>query len=338
MNLIKIFNTRIIIGCLVLVVFLFVAWHWLSYKAFLQKPMLNQPDKIVITIKSGTGVNSLAANWYQQGWIESPYYLRLLAWLEPDFKLLKQGEYHLKSDDTPLTMLEKIAQGKVIQYSFTIVEGMNSFQLLDAIQQFENLKNDLELNPLQLQQILGIESSSIEGWFYPDTYHFSKGASGISLLKRAYQKMQTVLSEEWDSRAVGLPYANPYEALIMASIIEKETGVPSERGQIAGVFVRRLEKKMRLQTDPTVIYGIGPTFDGDITYKHLRTLTPYNTYKIKGLPPTPIALPGRESIHAALNPVPGDTLYFVATGDGGHYFSKTLEEHNKAVKRYLLKR
>jgi UPF0755 protein len=175
----------------------------------------------------------------------------------------------------------------------------------------------------------------IEGWLFPDTYFYSKGDSVTKLFKRAITKMQKVLAEEWQTKAEGLPYKNPYEALIMASIIEKETGISGERNKIAGVFVRRLNRRMKLGTDPTVIYGIGPSFNGDITFKDLRTKTPYNTRIIKGLPPTPIAMPSRASINAALHPENGDSLYFVADGSGGHYFSKTLEEHNRAVRRYV---
>ena len=186
-----------------------------------------------------------------------------------------------------------------------------------------------------LQSLLQSENYP-EGLIFPDTYNFSRGTTDKALLERAAETMQEILAQEWPGRNVGLPYSNPYEALIMASIIEKETGLASEREQIAGVFIRRLNQGMRLQTDPTVIYGMGESYDGDLTRTDLRTATPYNTYMNSGLPPTPIALPGREAIAASLHPDQGDTLYFVARGDGSHYFSSTLQEHQQAVQQYQL--
>ena len=184
---------------------------------------------------------------------------------------------------------------------------------------------------------LGLKSNSVEGWLYPETYYYSKGDTAFSLVQRSVNQMQSVLAEEWANREQGLPLKTPYEALVLASIVEKETGISSERERISGVFIRRLQKKMRLQTDPTVIYGIGENFNGDITWKDLKTPTPYNTRIIKGLPPTPIASPSRASIYATLHPAKEEVLYFVADGTGGHHFSKTLEEHNKAVRRWLKK-
>jgi len=187
----------------------------------------------------------------------------------------------------------------------------------------------------QLQQLLQTEKYP-EGLVFPDTYNFRRGTTDRDLLLRASDTMQKILAEEWQGRDVGLPYSEPYEALIMASIIEKETGLASERQQIAGVFIRRLQQRMRLQTDPTVIYGLGDSYDGDLTRTDLRTASPYNTYLNSGLTPTPIALPGREAIFASLHPDESDTLYFVARGDGSHYFSSSLEEHQRAVRQYQL--
>jgi UPF0755 protein len=197
-------------------------------------------------------------------------------------------------------------------------------------------RNDIQgLSEVELLNLLGMDTGYLEGWFYPDTYAVPRGFSLSELLRRAHTRMQLVLAEEWTARAVGLPFDEPEDALILASIIEKETGLDSERAEIAGVFVRRLQLGMRLQTDPTVIYGIS-NFDGNLTRIHLRTPTPYNTYTNQGLPPTPIALPGREAIRAALQPNDGEALYFVARGDGSHQFSATLEEHEDAVRRYQL--
>ena len=198
------------------------------------------------------------------------------------------------------------------------------------------IKNLTDYSSDSLLKKIKITESNVEGLFFPDTYYFTKGASDIELLQRAYRRGKAILEKEWESRDAGLPYKNDYDALIMASIIEKETALASERAMIAGVFVRRLKNKMKLQTDPTVIYAMGIKYDGNIRKKDLRIDSPYNTYRYNGLPPTPIALAGREAIHAALHPENDDTLYFVSKKDGSHYFSKTLYEHNKAVKKYQL--
>jgi UPF0755 protein len=211
-------------------------------------------------------------------------------------------------------------------------------ELLDAIRAHPAIRQTLEVEePADLAMAIGIEQAHAEGWFFPDTYRFPRGTADVDLLRRAHRVMQEQLSEAWDQRLPGLVLTDPYEALILASIIERETALESERPEIAGVFIRRLEKGMRLQTDPTVIYGLGSEFTGNLTRKHLESDTPYNTYTRSGLPPTPIAMPGRAALHAAVNPAPGDALYFVATGrdDGSHYFTATLSEHNAAVAKYL---
>lgn len=184
---------------------------------------------------------------------------------------------------------------------------------------------------------LGLAGEHPEGRFFPETYYFPRGTSDVEFLKRAYRTMEERLQQEWSRRADGLPYRNAYQALILASIVEKEAAEPSERREIAGVYVRRLRRGMRLESDPTVIYGLGDAFDGNLTRRNLRRPTPYNTYLRKGLPPTPIAMPGGAAIHAALNPAPGDALFFVARGDGTHYFSANLSEHRRAVERYQLR-
>ena len=239
---------------------------------------------------------------------------------------------------TPAELLDTLVRGDVRQYSFTIVEGWTYRELLRAIADHEALEVTTAYEDWPgVLEALEAEFDSPEGLFLPETYRFPRGTTDVDLLKQAYSLMQSALAEEWEGRASGLPLATPYEALTLASIIEKETALASERPLIAGVFVRRLEKRMRLQTDPTVIFGLGESFDGNLTRSHLRTDTPYNTYTRRGLPPGPIALPGRAAINAALNPAPGETLYFVATGlgDGSHKFSVTNAEHEAAVAEYL---
>ena len=252
---------------------------------------------------------------------------------------IKQGEYELPPLISPADLLRLFAEGKVKQRSFTWVEGITASQALKILQAQEYLsKPQMPLDMETLRSVLQLGYPSAEGWLFPDTYSYSRDADPWELIRQSYQRMQLTLTAEWEGRAAGLPYNSPYEALIMASIIEKETGAPEERAEIAGVFVRRLQKGMRLQTDPTVIYGLGDEYQGNIRRKHLRQPTPFNTYVIKGLPPTPIALPGLDSIHAALHPADGDSLYFVAKGDGTHQFSATLQEHEAAVRAYQLRR
>ena len=250
---------------------------------------------------------------------------------------MKTGEYRLTSKLTTKEFFDHIFSGKVLQYSLAVIEGWSFQQLLDAVNNHPKLMHTISnVAKENIMQKLGLKGH-YEGQFLPDTYHFPNQLSDVEFLKRAYNSMQRVLETEWENRAVGLIYKTPYEALIMASIVEKETGLASERQQIAGVFLRRLAKRMRLQTDPTVIYGMGDKYKGNLRKKDLLRDTPYNTYRRRGLPPTPIALPGRDAIHAALHPAKGNALYFVARGDGSHQFSDTLQEHNRAVIKYQLK-
>ncbi|MEJ2384101.1 MAG: endolytic transglycosylase MltG, partial [Xanthomonadales bacterium] len=260
---------------------------------------------------------------------------RLLLRLEP--AVLQAGEYRLEASMTPRDVIRRLGSGDVIHYRFTVVEGWTFRQLRQALAADTELAHELPSPDDGDWDFRGLfpELDHPEGWFLPETYLFTRGDSDRDLLLRANRAMQDALATAWEGRDTGLPLETPYELLILASIIEKETAVPQERGQIAGVFVRRLRKGMRLQTDPTVIYGLGETFDGDIRRRDLRTDTPYNTYTRHGLPPTPIALPGRAALEAAAHPEPGDTLYFVADGSGGHTFSRTLEEHQAAVDRLL---
>ena len=310
----------------------YYGWSWLVTE--LEIPQHHQ----IYTVNRGQSLYSVADDLKQKNIIRWPrlwvQYARV-AGLEN----IKSGEYPLEKYESPLSILKKINEGKVKQHQLTLIEGQTYKAFYETIVAEKKLNHSLAKDEiLALLKEMGMEHENPEGWLFPDTYSFSKGDTGESIVVRAYNKMKQVLDEEWEQRAENLPYKNAYEALIMASIVEKETGAAFEREKIAGVFVRRLNKKMRLQTDPTVIYGMGEKYKGNITRKDLKTPTPYNTYVIKGLPPTPIAMPGREAIYAALHPADGDELYFVAKGDGTHQFSATLEEHEAAVREYQLKR
>ena len=248
---------------------------------------------------------------------------------------IKAGSYSVKLGVTPEQLLAKLARGDVTQGESLLVEGWTFRQWRARLDQHPDLKHDTQgLSEAEIAARLGIEGARIDGWLLPDTYLFDKQSSDLELLARAHRAMRNKLEVAWDEREANLPYKNPYEALIMASIVEKETGRSDDRALVAAVFVNRLRKGMLLQTDPTVIYGLGETFDGNLRKRDLQTDTPYNTYTRGGLPPSPIAMPGLASIQAALHPAGSDVLYFVARGDGSSPFSRTLDEHNKAVNKY----
>ena len=274
-----------------------------------------------------------------EGVLDGAFWLRLYWRFNLPNQALHSGEYRLLPEQRARDLLGLWQRAEVVQYSLTLVEGWNFRQVRAALARQNALEQNLaDLSDQALMDKLGMPGVSPEGRFFPDTYRYVRGMSDLDLLKQASTRLDQVLDEEWGKRAEGLPYSKPYDALIMASMVEKETGVAEERGQIAGVFVRRLALGMRLQTDPTVIFGLGERYNGNLTRAHLQTPTPYNTYVINGMPPTPIALAGREAIHAALHPVAGRSLYFVARGDGSHVFSDNLEQHNRAVREYQLKR
>src|SRR5690606_715707 len=235
--------------------------------------------------------------------------------------------------------LDRLVAGRVMQHTLTIVEGWTLRQILDAVERHPMLVRTLDTtDPRRVMAAIGYPGHFAEGRFFPDTYHFPAGTTDVEFLRRAVDRMHAVLEEEWAQRDVGLPYASAYEALIVASLVERETAVPEEREQVAGVFVRRLQKNMKLQTDPTVIYALGEAFDGNIRRRELAIDSPFNTYRYAGLPPTPIGSPGRAAIRAALHPAPGEALYFVSRGDGTHEFTASLEKHNRAVRKYQLRR
>ena len=299
---------------------------------------VNLQEPRVFLIKPGSNIKTIAQDLTMQKIIEDPWLFILLAKLEGVETRVRAGEFRLEAGQTPDDLLEVFTRGSSIQYDFTVIEGWSFRQMLEALAQDPVIEHTLAgKSNAEIMQLVGYPGQHPEGMFFPDTYRFPRGTSDIDFLRRAYQVMQQHLEREWDQRAADLPLKSSYEALILASIIEKETAVGSERPLIAGVFTERLRRNMRLQTDPTIIYGLGSSFDGDIRFRDLKKDTPYNTYLHAGLTPTPIALPGLDSIRAALHPEPTKALYFVSRGDGTHYFSETLEEHNAAVARYQLK-
>lgn len=311
----------------------------LSYN-FVQQQLntaINIDEPQLLTLDKGTSAHQVMGRLYQQNNINNYGFWSSKFWLKinPGLASFKAGTYELTPDMALLELMQLLHSGKEKQFSITLVEGQSLKQWLQQLKKQQNLVgSDIELSALT--QALQAEGELLEGWLMPDTYFYTAGTEAEVIIKQAYTAMQGYLQTAWQNRASGLPYQSAYEALIMASIIEKETGLASERPRIAGVFINRLHKKMRLQTDPTVIYGMGDKFDGNIRRQDLRRATPYNTYVIKGLPPTPIAMPGRAAIDAALHPLATDEYYFVARGDGSHKFSKTLQEHNAAVRKYQL--
>ena len=310
---------------------------WKIHSALVQP--LNIAQEQLLDVPKGTTPTRTFYRLEANGVIKDAFWLRVY-WR---FNLAKQplhsGEYRMKPGMTVEGLIDLWKRGEMVQYSLTLVEGWNFRQVRAALAKEEKLDHSLAgLSDSQVMDKLGHTGIFPEGRFFPDTYRYVRGMSDIELLKTAYDRLDEVLAREWEQRAADAPYTEPYQALIMASLVEKETGVPQERGQIAGVFVRRMAMGMLLQTDPTVIYGLGDRYSGKLTRAHLKESTPYNTYMNAGLPPTPISMVGREAIHAALNPVEGNSLYFVARGDGTHVFSDDLDAHNNAVKEFQLKR
>lgn len=307
---------------------------------WLQTPLEGLASQTVFEINKGASLRSVAHDLHRRGMLDHPQAWIAWARLTDRAGSVKAGEYALNPGLTPRTLLELFSSGHVILHSVTFIEGSTFNDVRAILRQHSAIKPEgAELSEAELMRAIGAPDVHPEGQFFPDTYHFPRGTSDLTLLSNAYKRMQTELSAVWETRVPDLPLANPYEALILASIIEKETALQRERALIAGVFVERLKRGMRLQTDPTVIYGMQSAYDGNIRRADLRRDTPYNTYTRAGLPPTPIALPGAASLRAAVQPENSGALFFVATGegDGSHYFSRTLAEHNEAVRRYLRK-
>ena len=299
---------------------------------------LSEPETIIFT--RGSSVRTLANQLIEKDLLENKYHLLIWGKLMRQETRLQAGEYIIAPGMSLAELLDKMVAGDVVQHEIALIEGYTFRQILDIIQQSPVVTVKLaDLSDEEIMKALGHEGEHPEGRFYPDTYYISRGVTDLELLGRAYDEMAAILQQEWQQREQGLPLKTPYEALILASIVEKESAIAEERPLIAGLFINRLRKKMRLQTDPTVIYGI-ENYDGNIRFRDLRKDTPYNTYTRHGLPPTPIALPGREAIHATLHPDKTEYLYFVAYGDGSgrHVFSTNLKDHEKAVDQYQRKK
>ena len=346
---------------ILLIILVVIAASSLGAAYFYMNKNINKHIKLsapeLITINKGMTINSFSHLLEKKGWIESKIWVKAYVKLNPNLAAIKKGSYLIYPGTNVVQLLALLVSGKEHQYSITFIEGTSIKQWLELLFNTENINhelpailnegevneysvsfvnNDKKMNALrELAQKFNLDINNPEGYFYPDTYAFSMGDSDVDILRRAHNKMLSALDNLWKNRDVNLPYKTKHEALTMASIIEKESGKHAEHEIIASVFVNRLHKKMRLQTDPTVIYGLGENYHGDITFKHLRDMTPYNTRKIKGLTPTPIAMPGKSALDAAFSPATTEFLYFVSNGDGQHVFSKTLKEHNKAVGAYL---
>lgn len=335
------FNPKVVASVTVLILGLAVgAWFgWRSYQHALYDPVTQGGEPVTVEIPKGASFKQIVAQLQARQLNINALWFKVIAL---QFKLadkLQAGEYEIKPGLTLRELLQQMAEGKVKQYTLTFPEGWCFREMLELLQKTPSLQHVIDphhivsaLNELGLKDL-----AAAEGWFFPDTYSYTKDTTDLAILKRAYQRQQAILEQEWQQKQADLPLTSAYQALILASIIEKETAAAHERPKIAGVFVRRLQKGMLLQTDPTVIYGMGAAYKGNIQRKDLKAATPYNTYVISGLPPTPIAMPGREAIHAALHPAEGKSLYFVAKGDGSHEFSDSLEAHTAAVRKYQLK-
>ncbi len=294
-----------------------------------------EQSPLTFELRAGSGLRSVATQLAAVQVIDQPELFELLARVLGESAKLKAGNYEFSRPLTPLGLLQRMTRGDVTLMAVTFVEGTTFRQMRKTLQDNPKIRAETAaLTETELLEKLEIPQALGEGWFFPDTYHFSAGTSDLAILRRAHQLMLRHLNQEWERRVPGLPLRSLQEALILASIVEKETGRPEERGLVAAVFINRLRIGMLLQTDPTVIYGMGEAFNGNIRKSDLTTDTPYNTYTRAGLPPTPIAMPGLEALRATLNPTPSDALYFVARGDGTSKFSRTLAEHERAVTQY----
>lgn len=311
---------------------LFAASAW-----WLQQPLGLRTETVELTVEPGMSARAVVQAMVQGGVQVQPQILYWWIRLSGQARQIKAGSYELSGSPTPRTLVAKLVRGDVAMRSVTLVEGLTFTQWRELLRKADQLKPETqELSEAAIMEKLGRPGVHPEGRFFPDTYAYAKGSSDLALLRRALQEMDQRLAAAWAQRAPDSPLKSPDEALILASIVEKETGRPSDRGQISGVFNNRLRIGMLLQTDPTVIYGLGPKFDGNLRKRDLQTDTPWNTYTRAGLPPTPIAMPGQDALLAAVQPAPTKALYFVSRGDGTSEFSATLEEHNRAVRKFQL--
>lgn len=307
---------------------------WYQYTA-MPIPLAQSPTRF--TVERGAGVAAIGAELRARGAAVPGWQLALAARLRGDARAIKAGVYEIEAPITLQQLLDKLVRGDVVLARIAVIEGWTFREMRSAIDRHPELGHDSAgVSDARILERIGASESSPEGLFFPSTYHFSPGSSDYVIYEQAYRQMQRTLEEAWAQRQQGLTLASPYEALVLASIVEKETGLASDRDKVAAVFHNRLRIGMRLQSDPTTIYGLGDAFDGNLRRIHLQTPTPYNTYTRAGLPPTPIALPGRDAIHATLNPAAISALYFVARGDGSSEFSDDLASHNRAVARYQL--
>lgn len=319
------------IAALLLLAMLAAGWMLYFANASLRLPQ----SPYEFTLKHGSSLRAVARQFSAEGLLHEPWSFIVLVKLFGKEGEIKAGNYQLDREITPLQLVRKISSGDVSQSEIVFIEGWNFRQMRKALDEHPAVRHDTAgLSDREVLDRLGVQEEHAEGLFFPDTYYFSNGMSDLSLLKRARQIMEQRLAEAWRGRSPDLPFATPYEALVMASIVEKETGKSGERPMIAAVFINRLRIGMRLQTDPTVIYGLGEGFDGNLRKGDLAADNAYNTYTRAGLPPTPIAMPGWASIQAVLHPDATSALYFVSKGDGTHHFSRSLMEHNQAVARY----
>jgi UPF0755 protein len=327
------------LGLILLVLALLSALAAFAVRERWQAPLALPPEGMTLVVEKGDSLRSVARQLHAREVLVHPRLLTVYGRATGLDQQIKRGEYQVPPGTTAPGLLALLIAGDVISYAVTLPEGITLGQAIELLQREKAL--DAVLSGPDDERLLALVAphTSTEGLFLPETYRYERGDSDYDILLRAHRALNSVLTREWAARAPELPLESPYEALILASIIERETGQPQERGEIAGVFTRRLQRGMLLQTDPTVIYGLGEEYDGNLRRVHLRDeANPYNTYRHRGLPPTPIALPGEAAIAAATHPAPGKSLYFVARGDGGHYFSETLAEHNKAVRKYQLNR
>lgn len=307
-----------------------------SFVFWMHAPVFSRGKPVPFEIAAGGTAKNVIRQLDEQDVPINGALFSLLVRLSGNSASLRSGPYELRAGESPARLLQKITRGIFALESLTIIEGWNFRQMRQAMAKHPALKHETaELPDRELLKQLGLHRHAGEGLFYPDTYLFRKGTPDMQVYRLAYEAMMSRLNALWENRDPALPYKNPYEALIMASIIEKETGHPDDRSKVSGVFINRLKIGMKLQTDPTVIYGMGKKYTGKIRRRDLQTDTPYNTYTRYGLPPTPIALPGNEALDAAFHPAETDALYFVARGDGSSHFSRNLDEHNKAVDKYI---